>query len=63
MCLIKAPKIVRSTADTRDLPILRNRYLDGVDPLIRARQHGLKSLTNHRQPLAGSSPSALRITR
>jgi hypothetical protein len=63
MCLIKAPKIARSSADDRDPPILRNPYLDGVDPLIRARQHGLKSLTTYQPPAATASPSALRITR
>jgi len=45
MCIVKKPKAVAVTADSdKDAPVLRNPYLDGIDPVIRSRMTGLKSL-------------------
>ena len=63
MCIVKTPKIAAPSATAaadKELPVLRNPYLDGIDPLIRARQSGVSSLRIDR-----GSPSATsgRITR
>lgn len=69
MCLVKKPKPVAvNREDNRDLPILRNPFLDGIDPILRARQTGLRSLRIDRAaPAAAPGPapaaSPLAITR
>lgn len=59
MCLIKKPKVVSQPTTTADKepPILRNPYLDGLDPIIRARRGGVSGLTIRR-----GQPSPLPTT-
>lgn len=58
MCLVKKPKVVQptSTAD-KVLPVLRNPYLDGLDPFLKARAGGVRGLTIQR---GGQSPTIPR---
>lgn len=57
---MKTPKPVSQTAGTeKKVQVLRNPYLDGVDPLIRARQTGVGSLRIDRTAPSGS----LKVTR
>lgn len=65
MCLTKRPKVVAAStvanAD-KDPPILRNPYLDGINPLILSRQKGVASLRIDRKVpplLTQTSPLAL----
>lgn len=69
MCVVSKPKVVQpSAAADKDPAILRNPWLDGLDPIIRARQGGVKSLTIRRggstanttptNPAAPSNPLA-----
>lgn len=45
MCIIKQPKTVAvASTEDKQAPVLRNPYLDGIDPVIRSRMTGLKSL-------------------
>lgn len=45
MCLAKGPKVVQaSAASDKPVPVLRNPYLDGIDPIIRARSMGTRSM-------------------
>ena len=62
MCVVKTPKITQPTAAAttdKPLPVMRNPYLDGIDPLIRSRQTGMSSLRIDRKP-AGSSATITR---
>lgn len=53
MCLIKKPKSVAvASATEKEAPVLRNPYLDGIDPVIRSRMTGLKSLRIDAAPRA-----------
>ena len=59
MCLISKPKTVTAAASSStDVPVLRNPYLDGIDPIIRARSTGVRSLRIDR-PGAGLRNPAL----
>jgi hypothetical protein len=49
---VKKPRQV-AVQKEKDPPILRNPFLDGIDPILRARQTGLRSLRIDR----GSAPS------
>jgi len=51
MCLVKKPKVVSApvTSTEKEAAILRNPYLDGLAPIIKARQGGVKALTIRRQ--------------
>lgn len=50
MCLVKKPKVVSAPTSTdKEAAILRNPYLDGLAPIIKARQGGVKALTIRRQ--------------
>lgn len=65
MCMAKKPKVAQ--VSTKEPGILRNPYLDGIDPLIRARQGGVKSLTISRDgspppPIAPPIPTAPPIS-
>ncbi|WP_343698855.1 hypothetical protein [Caulobacter sp.] len=44
MCLVKKPKSVAVTQTEKEPAVLRNPFLDGIDPIIRAQSTGLKSL-------------------
>lgn len=44
MCLFKTPKVQPVGADAKDLPVVRNPLLDGLDPILRARSQGLSRL-------------------
>lgn len=48
MCLVKKPKVVAPTNTEKEAPILRNSYLDGIDPIIRSRSGGVRGLTIRR---------------
>jgi hypothetical protein len=66
MCLVKTPKTVsaQQQADAKKDPaILRNPYLDGINPLILSRQKGLASLRIDRQPQLVSAASPLVMSR
>ena len=65
MCLVKKPKVVAPVE--KDPAILRNPYLDGLDPIIRARSGGVRSLTIRRDgsptpPIARPVPTATPIS-
>lgn len=65
MCLTKTPRIVSPTtsaANDKPLPVLRNPFLDGIDPLIQARRTGTGSLRIDRGP-PRTSPGSGRISR
>lgn len=65
-------KVVRPAFDARKAAanggdkkpqVLRNPYLDGVDPLIRAKQGGLGALRIDRDPAVRGSSGTARIAR
>lgn len=64
MCLASSPSIQQqsaSSAANKPLAILRNPYLDGTDPIVRARSTGLNGLRVDRTPPPGitaPTPSA-----
>ncbi len=64
MCTTRSAKPVQVSKETeKKVQVLRNPYLDGIDPMIRARQTGVGSLRIDRDPpMRGSSGSA-RIAR
>ncbi|WP_406853365.1 hypothetical protein WEU32_06925 [Brevundimonas sp. BH3] len=47
MCMMKKPKVVSAPAQ-KEAGILRNPYLDGIDPILRAQRGGVKGLTIRR---------------
>lgn len=63
MCIVKAPKV--ATPKDPYVPVLRNPYLDGVDPLIKAKQVGVGSLRIDRTggPSASIREPSLQIAR
>jgi len=67
VCIVNTPKPVATTsAADRDkpLPVLRNPYLDGIDPLIKAQKTGTRSLRIDRTAPAPMIPtSSARIQR
>ena len=67
MCLIDTPTTSNTASSQTDLPVLRNTYLDGVDPVRRAASSGISALRINRdgsgvQSPSSSSGSALQIT-
>lgn len=46
MCFPKKPKAATAPAAAAEktVPVLRNPYLDGIDPTLRAQQRGASSL-------------------
>lgn len=50
MCTVKTPKVVPVTQTEKPLNILRNPYLDGIDPVKRSNSVGMGSLRINRQP-------------
>lgn len=42
MCTVRKPKAVQP--QEKELAPLRNPYLDGIDPIVRARQTGMSAL-------------------
>ena len=55
MCLVKKPKVVTSTAaENKEVPVLRNPYLDGLPSILRARRGGVQSLTIRRGKTSGT---------
>lgn len=76
MCLVRTPKPVPQQTQgeaKKKLQVLRNRDLDGIDPMIRARALGSGSFridrgTGTNPPIPGSTaatprPGTLPITR
>lgn len=72
MCTVKTPKPVpTSQAKDKKVAVLRNPYLDGIDPLVRARKVGVGSFRIDRgsgkdPPLPGaplSRPAPPPVTR
>lgn len=51
MCVVKKPKIPTSPDDNKDLPILRNPFLDGMLGNIAALRNGRNSLRIPLNPL------------
>jgi hypothetical protein len=50
MCTVKTPKVVPVSRDSeKPLNILRNPYLDGMDPSKKSKSVGLGSLRINRQ--------------
>lgn len=59
MCTVKTPKPVAQTnATEKKIQVLRNPYLDGIDPLVKARQVGVGSLRIDRSAPTAPSGSA-----
>lgn len=69
MCMAKRPKPISSAPATeKPIEYLRNPYLDGIDPLMKARQGGMKSLRIDRgsgkAPVTGlQSPAIQRVSQ
>src|SRR5690606_5317153 len=61
MCLVKKPKVAVAATE-KDAAILRNPYLDGLNPILRARSGGVKSLTIRRGQPAAPNPLVLPTT-
>ncbi|PXA91186.1 hypothetical protein DMC25_06430 [Caulobacter sp. D4A] len=53
--MIKKAKV--ATATETDTPVLRNSYLDGIDPIIRSRSTGLRSLRIDRNTAGTQNPT------
>ncbi len=65
MCVVKTPKITApSTAAQSDkpLPVLRNPYLDGIGPTIRAQRTGMSSLRIDRGTTPKATPKPTSVT-
>lgn len=66
MCLVKTPKPVQQQTQAeakKKLQVLRNRDLDGIDPMIRARALGSGSFridrgSGTRTPPTNTAPTA-----
>lgn len=59
MCIVKKPKPVVVNKTDKELPVLRNPFLDGIDPILRARQTGMRSLRIDRVARTKSSPATV----
>jgi len=55
MCLVKKPKVAVAATE-KEAAILRNPYLDGLDPILRARTGGVKALTIRRDQTPSPNP-------
>lgn len=44
MCVVKTPKPVAVSQTEKDPQVLRNPYLDGINPLVAARRTGVSAL-------------------
>lgn len=44
MCIVKTPKVVSGTEKAPDPTVIRNPYLDGLDPQAKALRQGRSSL-------------------
>lgn len=63
MCLVKTPKPVAPTAGLeKEVQVLRNPFLDGLDPLVQAKRTGMSSLRVNRNGPNTLPPSG-RIVR
>lgn len=58
MCVVKTPKIRPSDTKPPEPTIIRNPYLDGVDPATRASRQGRSSLRIDRSRASSVRPSA-----
>lgn len=61
MCMVRTPRPVASnTATDKPIQVLRNPYLDGIDPIVKARKSGMGSLRIDRgsgkAPVTGLQP-------
>lgn len=71
MCLIDTPTTSNTASSQKDLPVLRNTWLDGVDPALKGTTNGAASLRIDRSAdvqttgtNAGAvTPSSTTITR
>lgn len=54
MCLVKKPKVAAPPPE-KEAAILRNPYLDGLDPILRARSGGVRSLTIRRDQTSSTT--------
>lgn len=55
MCVAKSPKVTPQSTVPKDPIIIRNTYLDGVDPVTRAMKSGRSGLR--------IDPGSAKITR
>ena len=44
MCVAKSPKIQKTATETPKPTIIRNPYLDGIDPSLKAARSGRSAL-------------------
>lgn len=65
MCVVKTPKVTQSSTTTKtpDPAIIRNPYLDGLDPVSKALRTGRSSLRIERagRGAASAAPPAVAI--
>jgi len=52
---VKKPKVAVAATE-KEAAILRNPYLDGLDPILRARTGGVKALTIRRDQTPSPNP-------
>lgn len=58
MCLVKTPKLDPATNKVLEPTVIRNPYLDGLDPQAKALRKGRSSLRIERRGAGGLIPSA-----
>lgn len=58
MCVVKTPKIKPTDSKPPEPTVIRNPYLDGVDPITRASRQGRSSLRIDRSRAGSVRPSA-----
>lgn len=56
MCIVKTPKVQATTQKVPEPIVIRNQFLDGIDPVSKALRMGRSSLRIER---AGSRPTGL----
>lgn len=57
MCIVKTPKVdTSSTAANKDPTVIRNPFLDGVDPATKSLRMGRSALRIERAGVAGVQP-------
>lgn len=59
MCLVSSPKIPKGSKaeKPKDPAIIRNRYLDGIDPALKSLRLGRSALRIERTGVAGARPA------
>jgi hypothetical protein len=57
VCIVKTPKVnTSSTTKEKDPAIIRNPFLDGVDPTMKSLRTGRSALRIERTGVAGATP-------